>query len=96
MERGKMYRQINAWDKRKGHRRIRTLGKEVLHILLTFAIGVAIAMLYHELVTNKNIRAGAERICALYGRDEQECKDNIDNALDMSDSVIDNNINIEK
>ena len=51
-------------------------------------------MLYHELVTNKIVRSGAERICTLYGRDEQECKANIDEALDMSDAEVDNNINI--
>ena len=90
----KPYTNIHAWTKRKGHRRLRWLGKEVLHILLTFAVGVSIAMLYHELVTNKSIRAGAERICVLYGRDEAECKANIDQALDMSDDVIDNNINV--
>lgn len=89
-----MDEQIDAWNKRKGHRRLRWLGREVLHILLTFAIGVSIAMLYHELVTNKAIRSGAERICILYGRDEQECKDNIDSALDMSDEEVQNNINI--
>ena len=86
--------KINAWDKRKGHRRLRWLGREVLHILITFIVGVSIAMLYHELITNKVVRSGAERICTLYGRDEQECKNNIDEALDMSDAEVDNNINI--
>lgn len=89
-----MYRQINAWDKRKGHRRLRWLGREVLHILITFIVGVSIAMLYHELVTNKSVRSAAERICVLYGRDEQECKNNIDEALNMSDEEVQNNINI--
>ena len=51
-------------------------------------------MLYHEFVTNKAVRSGAERICVLYGRDEQECKDNIDEALDMSDDEVQNNIQI--
>ena len=70
------------------------MGREILHILLTFAVGVSIAMLYHELVTNKSVRSAAERICVLYGRDEQECKANIDSALEMSDDVVDNNINV--
>lgn len=87
--------QINAWDKRKGHRRLRWLGREVLHILLTFAVGVAIATLYHEIITNKSIRSGAERICTIYGRDEAECKANIDSVLNMSDNVVDNNINVK-
>lgn len=85
---------IDAWSKCKAHPRLRWLGREVLHILLTFAVGVSIAMLYHELVTNKAVRSGAERICVLYGRDEQECKDNIDEVLDMSDEEIQNNISI--
>lgn len=90
-----MYKQIDAWDKRKGHRRLRWLGREMLHILLTFAVGVAIATLYHELITNKSIRSGAERICPLYGKDENECKQNIDSVLNMSDNVLDNNINVK-
>ena len=89
-----IHKEIHAWDKRKGHQRLRWLGKEVAHILLTFAIGVAIATLYHELVTNKSIRSGAERICTLYGKDENECKQNIDTVLDMSDDEVQNNINI--
>lgn len=90
-----MYKQINAWDKRKGHRRLRWLGREVLHILITFIVGVSIAMLYHELITNKVVRSGAEKICTLYGRDEAECKANIDSVLDMSDEDIQNNMTIK-
>lgn len=90
-----MYKQINAWNKRKGHRRLRWLGREVLHILITFIVGVSIAMLYHELITNKVVRSGAEKICTLYGRDEAECKANIDTVLDMSDEDIQNNMTIK-
>ena len=85
---------ISAWSKRKGHKRLRWLGREVLHILLTFVVGVSIAMLYHEIVTNQSVRSAAERICTLYGADEAECKANIDEALEMSDEEVDNNINI--
>ena len=87
--------QINAWSKRKAHPRLRRLGREILHILLTFAVGVAIATVYHELVITKSIRSGAEKICTVFGRDEQECKDGIDEVLDMSDNIVDNNINVE-
>ena len=90
-----MYKQIDAHDKRKGHRRLRWLGREVLHIVLTFAVGVAIATLYHEIITNKSIRSGAEKICTLYGRDESECKANIDSVLNMSDNEVQNNIEIK-
>ena len=86
--------QIDAWSKRKAHPKLRWLGREVLHILLTFVVGVAIATLYHELITNKSIRSAAERICVLYGRDADECRSNIDSALDMSDEEVQNNINI--
>lgn len=90
-----MYKEIHAWKKRKGHQRLRRLGREILHILLTFIVGVSIAMLYHEIVTNSNFRASMERLCTLYGRDEAECKANIDEALDMSDDEIQNNVTIE-
>lgn len=66
-----------------------------MHILLTFAVGVAIATLYHEIITNKSIRSGAERICTIYGRDEAECKANIDSVLNMSDEDIQNNMTIK-
>ncbi len=75
--------------------KLKWLGKEILHILLTFIVGVAIATAYHELVTNKSVRSAAERVCETYGRDEQECKDGIDELLDMSDNIVDNNINVE-
>lgn len=87
--------KIDAWNKRKGHRRLRWLGREVLHILITFIVGVSIAMLYHELITNKVVRSGAEKICTLYGKDEAECKANIDSVLDMSDEDIQNNMTIK-
>lgn len=86
--------KIDAWSKRKSHPRLRWLGGEILHILLTFIIGVGIATVYHMLVTTKSIRAGAERICTVFGRDEQECKDNIDTVLNLSDTEVQNNINI--
>lgn len=89
-----MEAQINAWSKRKAHPRLRWLGREVFHILLTFVIGVVIASAYNWLVTNKSVISTAERVCSIYGRDEQECKDGIDNILNESNNVIDNNINI--
>lgn len=85
---------VDAWSRRKGHQRLRWLGREIFHILLTFVVGVAIATLYHELIINKKFRSGIENICTLYGKDEQECKDNIDAVLDMSDEEVQNNINI--
>lgn len=86
--------EIDAWSKRKSHPRLRWLGREALHILLTFVIGIAIATAYHVLVTTKVVRSGAEKICTIFGRDEKECKDGIDEVLDMSDNEVQNNINI--
>ena len=68
--------------------------KKTLHILLSFLIGVILATAFHLIVTNKQVRKTAEAVCENFGRDEQECKDGIDNVLDMSDEVVDNNINI--
>lgn len=77
------YREVLKW-----------LGKELLHILLTFIVGVAIATVYHNVVTTKSVRSGAEKICTVFGRDEHECKEGIDEVLDMSDEEVQNNINI--
>lgn len=90
-----MDKQINAWSRRKTHPRLRWLGREVFHILLTFIIGVAIATVYHQLVTNKSVRSSLESVCSAYGRDEQECKAGIDDILDESDGVVDNNLNVK-
>lgn len=73
----------------------RWLGKEVAHILLTFIVGVAIAVCYHEFVESKAVRDAAEKICVVYGRDAEECKKNIDTVLNISDNEVENNINIE-
>lgn len=91
----KMYKQIDAWDKRKGHQRLRWLGKEVVHILLTFAIGVSIATAYHLIVTNNQVITTAERVCDTFGRDAEECRNGISDVLNMSDNVLDNNINVK-
>ena len=86
--------QINAWSKRKGHQRLRRVSRKILHLILTFVFGVALATVYHQFVMNKQVRKTAEAVCENFGRDEQECKAGIDNVLDMSDEVVDNNINV--
>lgn len=68
--------------------------RKILHLILTFAFGVALATIYHQFVTNTQVRKTAEAVCENFGRDEQECKDGIDNLLDESDNEVDNNINI--
>lgn len=89
-----MYKRIDAWGKRKGHQRLRAIGRKALHLLVTFILGVALATIYHQLVMNKQVRSGAEKICEVFGRDAEECKNGIDDVLDMSDDEVQNNINI--
>lgn len=74
--------------------KLKYIGKKALDVLLTFIVGLLIATAYHMLITNKMVRSTAERVCETYGRDEQECKDGIDELLDMSDNIVDNNINV--
>lgn len=87
--------QINAWSKRKGHQRLRKLLWKTLHLILTFIFGVALATVYHQLVTNQQVRKTAEAVCDNFGRDAQECKDGIDDVLNMSDNVVQNNTNVK-
>ena len=87
--------QINAWSKRKGHQRLRRVSRKILHLILTFVFGVALATVYHQFVMNKQVRKTAEAVCENFGRDEQECKAGIDNVLDMSDNEVQNNIEIK-
>lgn len=89
-----IHKEIHAWSKRKGHQRLRWLGKEVAHILLTFAIGVVIATAYHLIVTNNQVITTAEKVCDAFGRDAEECRNGISDLLNMSDNEVQNNINI--
>lgn len=86
--------QINAWSKRKGHQRLRRLLWKALHLILTFIFGAALATVYHQFVTNTQVRNIAESVCENFGRDEQECKNGIDNLLDESDEEVQNSVNI--
>ena len=79
---------------RKRNPKMRWIARKTLHLVATFIIGVAIATAYHHITTSMKIRKTAEAICEVFGTDEQECKDNIDNVLDMSDNEVQNNINI--
>lgn len=73
----------------------RWVWKKIMHILLSFLIGVILATAYHLIITNKQVRKTAEAVCENFGRDEQECKAGIDNVLDMSDNEVQNNIEIK-
>ena len=80
--------------KRRRRVNFKWLKSKALHLALTFVLGVAIATAYHLIVTNQQVRKTAEAVCTVFGRDEQECKDGIDDLLDESDNTVDNNINI--
>lgn len=83
--------QINAWSKRKGYQRLR----KIWHIALSFLMGVAITTVVHVILSNQRVRTTAEAVCTVFGRDEQECKDGIDDVLDMADQVTENNTNVK-
>ena len=87
--------QINAWSKRKGHQRLRRVLWKTLHLILTFIFGVTLATVYHQFVMSNQVRETAEVVCENFGRDEQECKDGIDDVLNMSDNVVQNNTNVK-
>lgn len=89
-----MYKEIHAWKRRKGHQRLRRLGKKTLHLIITFFLGVALATVYHTFVTNNKVQQAAESICNNFGKDAEECKNNIGDFLETSDGEIDNNITI--
>lgn len=70
--------------------KLKWLGKKSLHITISFIIGVLVATIFHEITTNNKVRIGAEKICTVFGRDEQECKDNIDSVLNVADNEMQN------
>ena len=57
--------------------------------------GVAITTVAHIIVTNHQVRKTAEAVCTVFGSDEKQCKDGIDNVLDMAEGVVDNNTNVK-
>lgn len=87
--------QINANCKKERHPKLKKLWSKVWHIALSFTIGVIMATIFHIIVSNHQIRKTAEAVCTVFGRDEQECKDGIDNVLDMAEGVVDNNTNVK-
>lgn len=75
--------------------RYKLLLKKFLHIIVSFILGVILATIFHIIVTNHQVRTTAEAVCNVFGRDAEECKNGIDNVLDMSDEVLDNNVNVK-
>lgn len=87
--------QINARYRRKRHPKLKKFWIKTWHIALSFLLGVVITTVVHIILTNHQVRKTAEAVCTVFGRDEQECKDGIDNVLDMAEGVVDNNTNVK-
>lgn len=75
--------------------RYKLLLKKLLHIIVSFILGVILATIFHIIITNHQVRTTAEAVCDVFGRDAEECKNGIDNVLDMSDNILDNNVNVK-
>lgn len=69
---------------------------KVLYFALTFILGVIIASVFHIIIANHRVRTMTEAVCTVFGADEQECKDNIDNVLDIADNEMQNSMGGEK
>lgn len=74
--------------------RYKLLLKKLLHVIVSFILGVILATIFHIIITNHQVRTTAEAVCDVFGRDAEECKNGIDNVLNMSDNEVQNNINI--
>lgn len=68
--------------------------KRIIHLILTFIFGVAFATIFHLIITNHQVRTTAEKVCEVFSKNEENCKNGIDNVFDMADNVVDNNINV--
>mgnify|MGYP007022357360 CR=1 FL=1 len=92
------YRTINKArqaKKKKDHSKLKKIWSKTWHIMLSFLLGVAITTVVHMILSNQRVRTTAEAVCTVFGRDEQECKNGIDDVLDMADQVTQNNANIK-
>lgn len=79
----------------EGHPKLKKFWHKTWHIALSFLIGVSITTVVHVILSNQRVRTTAEAVCTVFGRDEQECKDGIDDVLDMADNVTQNNTNVK-
>lgn len=79
----------------ESHPKLKKLWSKTWHIALSFLLGVAITTVVHLVLSNQRVRTTAEAVCVVFGRDEQECKDGIDDVLDMADNVTQNNTNVK-
>lgn len=89
------WRRATGEPKRQRRPKLKKFWHKTWHIALSFLLGVAITTVVHVILSNQRVRTTAEAVCTVFGRDEQECKDGIDDVLDMADQVTENNTNVK-
>lgn len=62
---------------------------------LSFLLGVTVTSIVHAVMENQRIRATVEKACVVFGKEEQECKESVDDVMSMMDSITQNNANIK-
>lgn len=92
---GKIAGPKTSYKKKKDHQKLKKFWSKTWHIALSFLLGVAITTVVHIILTNHQVRKTAEAVCTVFGSDEQQRKDGIDNVLDMAEGVVDNNTNVK-
>ena len=92
---GKIAGPKTSYKKKKDYSKLKKIWSKTWHIALSFLLGVAITTVVHIVLTNHQVKTTAEAVCTVFGRDEQECKEGIDNVLDMADQVTENNANVK-
>lgn len=90
-----LYMRLEEGGKEKDHKKLKWFEHKIIHLIATFILGVALATVFHVVITNHQVRTTAEAVCNVFGRDAEECKGGIDDVLNMSDNVLDNNINVK-
>lgn len=90
-----LYMRLEEGEKEKDHKKLKWFEHKIIHLIATFILGVALATVFHVIITNHQMRTTAEAVCNVFGRDAEECKGGIDDVLNMSDNVLDNNINVK-
>lgn len=82
-------------DEKRSGQKFKKLWSKTWHITLSFLLGVAVTTVVHIILTNHQVRIAAEAICTVFGSDEQECKEGIDDVLNSADNVTQNNVNVK-
>ena len=85
----------NKRDKSRKTRRQKLIHK-AWRMGLSFLVGVAITSVVHAVLDNHKVRTTAEKVCVIFGKDVEKCKEGIDDVMNMADSVTQNNANIKE